>query len=95
MLSIHVRILVKVGEEARVAAAITEATPLFRQEEGNLVYEPSQSTADPCVFFCAERWADQAALDRHAASTASQRLRTAIGPAMEAIERHTLRLLGD
>lgn len=65
---------------------------MLRQEGGNLVSEPNQSTAEPCVFFCAARCTDQATFDRYAADAAAQRVGMAVELAVEAIERHTLPL---
>ncbi|RDI75552.1 hypothetical protein Gocc_1350 [Gaiella occulta] len=56
------------GAEEEVAALLARLAPLSRAEPGCLQYDPHRDPDDPRAFFLFERYADEAALERHAAS---------------------------
>lgn len=60
--------VVKEGEAEGVLHALTQMTPLTRQEPGCTGYQAHRSVEDPNVFFLYEVYADQAAFEAHAAT---------------------------
>jgi quinol monooxygenase YgiN len=65
-LFIFVRFDAKPGNESAVEAALREAVPPSREEEGCLQIHAYRSVRDPQVFFIHSRWRDEAAFDLHA-----------------------------
>ena len=62
------------GEVEAVADILRQLEPLSRAEPGCLQYDAHVAPDDPGTFFIFERYADQAALDAHAASPHFQEL---------------------
>ena len=58
----------RAGESAAVAELLRRMTPLSRAEPGCLQYDGHRDPDDPDRFFLYERYADEAALEAHAAS---------------------------
>lgn len=58
------------GKADELAEAITDLLPQVRAEPGCIAYFAHQSRDDPGVIVMIEAWADQAALDAHAAAPA-------------------------
>jgi len=65
---------VKAGAEDRARRILQQAVPPTLEEPGCLAYDLHQSLTDPAEFMFYERWASDAALAAHAASTAPHRL---------------------
>lgn len=65
MLTILARIKVNPDAVPRFLAALPALTAATRAEAGCCLYEFNQSNDDPSLFLVYEKWADQAALDRH------------------------------
>lgn len=65
MLTVIARIKVKPGAEQRFIDAAGPLIEATRAEAGCALYELSQSNETPGHFVFYEKWADQAALDRH------------------------------
>ena len=68
MIALAVRYLCKPGEEEAVERALRTMAPLSRAEPGCIAYQIHRDPDNPRVFFLYECWADQAALDAHAAA---------------------------
>lgn len=62
------------GESDAVADTLRRLMPLSRAEPGCLEYDAHSDPDDESTFFIFERYADQAALDAHAASPRFQEL---------------------
>ncbi|MBB6628191.1 antibiotic biosynthesis monooxygenase [Nocardioides sp. KIGAM211] len=56
------------GKEDVVLDAITQLSPLSREEEGNVFYQAYQDAAEPSVFRLFEIYTDEAAYAAHGAS---------------------------
>lgn len=56
------------GESDAVEELLRKITPLSRAEPGCLQYDAHRDPGDPNRFFLFERYADEAALEAHAAS---------------------------
>jgi len=67
-------ITVKAGSEDRARDLLQSIVSPTLAEPGCLAYALHQSATDPTAFVFVERWADDAALAAHAASTAPHRL---------------------
>jgi len=65
---------VKAGVEDRARQLLQQAVPPTLEEPGCLAYDLHQSLTNPTEFTFYERWASDAALAAHAASTAPHRL---------------------
>jgi len=61
----YVKITAKEGEEQRVRDGLGRLVAPTRAEDGCLVFEVHQDTADPRVFSIYEQWRDHAAHDAH------------------------------
>ena len=68
-------IRVRFGLEDRARHTLQAFVQPTLEEPGCLAYELHQSVADPTEFMFYERWASDAALAAHAASSAPHRLR--------------------
>lgn len=74
MKTITAIIRVKAGEEQTMRDALLEvAAHVAANEPETLGFHVSVDDADPCVFTTYERFADQAAMDRHNGSDAVAR----------------------
>jgi quinol monooxygenase YgiN len=74
MLTITAVIRVRKGADAAMRRALLEvASNAYANEPGTVGYHVAQDTSDPCVFTTYERYADQAAMDRHNNSQAVAR----------------------
>ena len=62
------------GREAEFESALLEMLPAAAEEAGTLEYVIHRSRDNAGVFFLYEKYADQAALDAHMASTALKTL---------------------
>ncbi len=56
------------SRRGELIAAATELVKLSRAEQGNVAYDFFASETNACHFMFCETWADQSALDSHAAS---------------------------
>ncbi len=56
----------KTGQEAALATALRTLVEATRQEPACLQYDLWQARDQPTVFVMVERWADQAATEKHA-----------------------------
>ena len=66
MLTITAIIRIKKGDEAVMQQALLDVASHVRANEPTTIgYHISQDASDPCVFTTYERYADQAAMDRH------------------------------
>jgi quinol monooxygenase YgiN len=75
MLTITAIIRVRKGEQAAMRQALLDVAGSVRADEpATIGYHISQDASDPCVFTTYERYADQAAMDRHNNSEAVARL---------------------
>ncbi len=79
------------GEADAVADILQQLQPLSRAEPGCLQYDVHRDPDDPCSFFLFERYADQAALDAHAASVHFQEL--VLGEALPRLASRERRVL--
>jgi quinol monooxygenase YgiN len=74
MLAITALIRVGKGADAAMRQALLDvASNAHANEPGTVGYHISQDSSDPCVFTTYERYADQAAMDRHNNSDAVAR----------------------
>jgi quinol monooxygenase YgiN len=64
-LHVVARLQAKSGEEANVRTALEKIVPAARKEDGCLHYELFQEKKAPGTYFTFERWASQAAFDKH------------------------------
>jgi quinol monooxygenase YgiN len=72
MLTITAIVRAKAGQEATLRAALLEIAAYVRQNEPDTVgYFVAQDAGDVCRFTTYERYADQAAMDRHNSSAAT------------------------
>jgi quinol monooxygenase YgiN len=72
MLTITAVIRARRGHEATMRQALLDVADHVRANEPETVgFFVSQDSADPCVFTTYERFADQAAMDRHNGSPAT------------------------
>ena len=84
MLTITAIIRVRNGEEATMRQGLLEVAKSVRASEpGTIGYHISQDPLDPCVFTTYERYADQAAMDRHNNSEAVARFFEIAGPILD------------
>lgn len=79
------------GEADAVADLLRQLMPLSRSEPGCLQYEAHRDPDDPNTFVLFESYADQDALDAHAASTHFQEL--VLGQALPLLASRERRLL--
>jgi len=79
------------GEADAVADLLRQLMPLSRSEPGCLQYEAQRDPDDPNTFVLFESYADQDALDAHAASTHFQEL--VLGQALPLLASRERRLL--
>jgi quinol monooxygenase YgiN len=70
-----VTLKMKAGMEDEARAMLHAAVAPTLAEPGCLAYDLHQSNSDPTEFLFYERWANRAALEAHAASTAEHRLK--------------------
>ena len=74
MLTITAIIRVKAGQEAVMRRALLDVADHVRRNEPETIgFFVSQDSSDACVFATYERFADQAAMDRHNGSAAVAR----------------------
>ncbi|EQB16495.1 putative quinol monooxygenase [Novosphingobium lindaniclasticum] len=64
------RLVPRPGKADELAEAITDLLPQVRAEPGCIAYIAHESRDDPGVIVMIEAWANQAALDAHAAAPA-------------------------
>jgi quinol monooxygenase YgiN len=71
---LSVRWVARDGERDAVEEILRRMAPLSRAEPGCLQYEAHRQRDDPNTFVLFERYADEAALEAHAASSHFQEL---------------------
>ncbi len=84
MLTVVARISIKEAAVPRVLAALGPLVAATRAEAGCSFYEFNQSHDAPGLFVVYEKWADQAALDRHMATPHIQAFVAAFGAEFDA-----------
>jgi quinol monooxygenase YgiN len=84
MLTITAVIRAKKGHEATLRSALLEITEQVRQNEPDTIgYFVAEDVADACRFTTYERYADQAAMDRHNGSAATARFFSIAEPLLD------------
>jgi quinol monooxygenase YgiN len=67
-------------DRERVEELMQQFVEPARREEGCLYYDVYRSQSDPNTFFILDGWADQEAIDRHAASPHVASVMQILGP---------------